>query len=106
SIGQVLPDAPTATLLADYAGRDTAADRALEALYFQYGRYLLLASSRADSPLPANLQGLWNGSITPPWDADYHLNINLQMNYCLADPLNLSDSFDPFARFVDALRPP
>lgn len=105
-LGQALPDAPTGALLARYAGANTATDKALEALYFQYGRYLLLSSSREDSPLPANLQGLWNNSTTPPWDSDYHLNINLQMNYWLADPLGLSESFAPFTRFVDDLRAP
>ncbi|WP_404935401.1 glycosyl hydrolase family 95 catalytic domain-containing protein [Mitsuaria sp. TWR114] len=54
-------------------------DPELEALHAQYGRYLLIASSR-DS-LPANLQGLWNDSLTPPWSSDYHTNINVQMNY-------------------------
>jgi alpha-L-fucosidase 2 len=56
--------------------RDGASDPALDALYFQFGRYLLIASSRPGD-LPANLQGLWNDSLHPPWDSDYHLNINL-----------------------------
>ena len=74
-------------------------DRDLEALLFQYGRYLLIASSRAGS-LPANLQGLWNNSNTPPWNGDYHLNINLQMNYWPADLANLSECFAPLARWT------
>jgi alpha-L-fucosidase 2 len=60
-------------------------DRGLEALLFQYGRYLLIASSRSGG-MPANLQGLWNNSNRPPWNGDYHLNINLQMNYWLSLP--------------------
>ena len=105
-IGQGRPDRPTGDLIAAYRGTASAADRGVEALYFQFARYLMLSASRADSPLPANLQGLWNASIDPPWQADYHLNINLQMNYWLADPLNLGESIDPLVRFTDALRAP
>ncbi|HEY8878497.1 MAG TPA: glycoside hydrolase N-terminal domain-containing protein, partial [Roseateles sp.] len=78
-------------------------DPELEALYFQFGRYLLVASSR-DS-LPANLQGLWNDSLTPPWNADYHSNINLQMNYWPAEPTNLAEAARPLHRFVQRLIP-
>ena len=66
-------------------------DVGLEALYFQFGRYLLIASSRPGG-LPANLQGLWNDSMSPPWDSDYHLNINLQMNYWPAEVTNLAET--------------
>ncbi len=103
-IGQKMPDVPTDVLLAGY-GKDPAADRALEALFFQYGRYLLISSSRSGS-LPANLQGVWNNSITPPWNADYHVNINLQMNYWPADPTNLPETEGPFLDFVDSLVAP
>ncbi|MFZ2988876.1 glycoside hydrolase family 95 protein, partial [Ideonella sp.] len=78
-------------------------DRELEALHFQYGRYLLIASSR-DS-LPANLQGLWNHSLTPPWNADYHTNINLQMNYWPAEPANLAELARPLHRFISSQIP-
>jgi len=78
-------------------------DPELEALYFQFGRYLLVSSSR-DS-LPANLQGLWNDSLTPPWNADYHSNINLQMNYWPAEPTNLAEAARPFHQFVQRLIP-
>jgi len=78
-------------------------DPELEALYFQYGRYLLISSSR-DS-LPANLQGLWNDSLTPPWNADYHSNINLQMNYWPAEVTNLAEAARPLHRFVQRLIP-
>jgi len=61
------------------------ADSALTTLYFQYGRYLLMSSSRRPGRLPANLQGIWNEAMWAPWEADYHLNINLQMNYWPAD---------------------
>jgi alpha-L-fucosidase 2 len=104
-IGQRLPALPTDQLLAGYTGGITPADRALEALYFQYGRYLLIASSRAGS-LPANLQGVWNNTTNPPWSADYHVNINLQMNYWLAEVTNLAETTAPYDRFVEALRAP
>ena len=101
-IGQKMPDEPTDVLLSHYTDGASAADRALEGLFFQYGRYLLISSSRAGT-LPANLQGVWNHSATPPWEADYHVNINLQMNYWLADPTNISEAGIPFYDFVDAL---
>ncbi|MFA9216975.1 MAG: glycoside hydrolase N-terminal domain-containing protein, partial [Sphingomonadaceae bacterium] len=72
-------------------------DPGLEAQFFQYGRYLLISSSR-DS-LPANLQGLWNNSLTPPWNSDYHTNINIQMNYWPAEPANLAPLVQPFFGF-------
>ncbi|MFJ7199256.1 MULTISPECIES: glycosyl hydrolase family 95 catalytic domain-containing protein [unclassified Streptomyces] len=104
-IGQELPDLPTDRLLAAYTGGTSPADRALEALFFQYGRYLLIASSRAGS-LPANLQGVWNNSTTPPWSADYHSNINLQMNYWLAEVTNLAETTAPYDRYIEAMRAP
>ncbi|MGW0827264.1 glycoside hydrolase family 95 protein [Streptomyces sp. NPDC002845] len=104
-LGGETPDLPTDRLLAAYTGGTTAADRALEALFFQYGRYLLIASSRPGS-LPANLQGVWNHSTRPPWSADYHVNINLQMNYWPAEAANLAETTAPYDRFVEALRAP
>ena len=77
-------------------------DPGLETLLFQYGRYLLIASSRPGTN-PANLQGLWNQHIVAPWNADYHLNINLQMNYWLADVTNLSELNSPLFEYVDKL---
>ncbi|NGO76572.1 glycoside hydrolase family 95 protein [Streptomyces sp. YC504] len=100
-----LPEVPTNQLLTQYTGGASAADRALETLFFQYGRYLLIASSRPGS-LPANLQGVWNHSTTPPWSADYHVNINLQMNYWPAEAANLAETTAPYDRFVQALVPP
>jgi alpha-L-fucosidase 2 len=78
----------------------TAADPALDALYFQYGRHLLISSSRADSLLPANLQGIWAEEIKPPWNADFHSNINLQMNYWAACPTNLAECHLPLMRLL------
>jgi alpha-L-fucosidase 2 len=70
-------------------------DPDLEELFFQYGRYLLISSSRPGS-LPANLQGIWNNSNKPPWRSDYHSNINVQMNYWPAEVTNLSECHIPF----------
>ena len=81
------------------------ADTGLDALYFQFGRYLLIASSRPGG-LPANLQGLWNDSMFPPWDSDYHLNINLQMNYWPAEVTNLAELHRPLFDYLESLRAP
>jgi alpha-L-fucosidase 2 len=76
--------------------RDTAGDDGeLEALLFQYGRYLLISCSRPGG-LPANLQGLWNDSNVPAWASDYHANINVQMNYWPAEATNLAECHLPF----------
>ncbi|MFC4590793.1 glycoside hydrolase family 95 protein [Sphaerisporangium corydalis] len=99
------PSLPTDQALAAY-GRGGPGDRALETLLFAYGRYLLIASSRSGSPLPANLQGLWNDSPAPPWDGDWHTNINVQMNYWPAEVTGLSECVPPLLRFVDGLRAP
>ncbi len=96
---------PTDRLRAGYGGGNAGADRALEQLYFNYGRYLLIASSRGGS-LPANLQGVWNDKATPPWNADYHVNINLQMNYWPAEVANLAETAEPLFDFVEHLVPP
>ena len=84
--------------------RDGAKDPALAVLYFQFGRYLLICSSRPGN-LPANLQGLWNEHINAPWHADYHININIQMNYWPAEVTNLSECHEPFFDFVEGLVP-
>lgn len=86
--------------------KEGAEDKQLAALYFQYGRYLLLSSSRAPGVLPANLQGIWNEFYDAPWQSDYHTNINLQMNYWHADVANLSETVRPYVDFVDQLRVP
>jgi len=78
-------------------------DPGLEAMFFQFGRYLLLSSSR--DILPANLQGLWNDSNSPGWGSDYHTNINIEMNYWLAEPANLGECTAPLFNFVQAMIP-
>ena len=83
-----------------------ADDPALIALYFQYGRYLLMGSSRTPGILPANLQGIWNGHFQAPWHSDYHTNINLQMNYWPAEICNLSETAIPLVNIVDKWREP
>ncbi|WP_343517586.1 glycoside hydrolase family 95 protein [Sphingomonas sp.] len=77
-------------------------DPALAALYFQYGRYLLIASSPPGAQ-PANLQGKWNDSNQPPWGSKYTININAEMNYWPADSANLPECFEPFVRMVEEL---
>ncbi|MFC0107137.1 glycosyl hydrolase family 95 catalytic domain-containing protein [Kibdelosporangium aridum] len=106
-VGQNVPDMPTDELLRAYRGTalPPEARKALEVMHFQYGRYLLIASSRAGS-LPANLQGVWNNSTSPPWSADYHVNINLQMNYWPAETTNLSETTEPFFDYVDSMVAP
>ncbi|MBR3816759.1 MAG: glycoside hydrolase family 95 protein [Clostridia bacterium] len=79
--------------------------RNLLTLLFQYGRYLLIASSR-DGSLPANLQGIWNAKNNPPWCCDYHFNINVQMNYWAAYAANLAETAVPFIDFVNSLKKP
>ncbi|WP_049869223.1 glycoside hydrolase family 95 protein [Paenibacillus sp. D9] len=83
--------------------REGASDPGLVRLFFLYGRYLLLSSSRPGS-LPANLQGIWNESFTPPWESDFHLNINLQMNYWPAEVCNLAETHEPVFDLLDRLR--
>lgn len=79
--------------------------QALEELFFQYGRYLLISSSRyCPDALPANLQGVWNAVDNPPWNSDYHLNVNLQMNYWPAYVTNLLETVFPVINYVDDLR--
>ena len=76
----------------------------LEQVYFQYGRYLLISSSRKNG-LPANLQGIWAEGLAPPWSADYHTNINVQMNYWLAEQTNLADCHWPVIEYTKSLVP-
>ncbi len=78
-------------------------DEALAALYFQYGRYLLISSSRPGC-LPANLQGIWNAEIKPPWFCGFHFDINFQMNYWPAEVCNLSECHQPYFDLLEKLR--
>ena len=101
-LGADVDTSTTDDLLKNYKPQE---GQALEELFFQYGRYLLISSSR-DCPdaLPANLQGVWNGVDNPPWNSDYHLNINLQMNYWPAYVTNLLETAFPVINYIDDLR--
>ena len=101
-LGAEIDASTTDDLLKNYKPQE---GQALEELFFQYGRYLLISSSR-DCPdaLPANLQGVWNGVDNPPWNSDYHLNINLQMNYWPAYVTNLLETAFPVINYIDDLR--
>lgn len=94
---------PTNERLADY--RKGTKDAGLETLYYQYGRYLLIASSRPGN-LPANLQGMWHNNVDGPWRVDYHNNINLQMNYWPALSTNLTECTEPLTDFIRLLEKP
>jgi alpha-L-fucosidase 2 len=88
----------TDKLVSMYGGRDPE----LVVLMFQYGRYLLISSSRPGSQ-PANLQGIWNESVTPPWSSNYTVNINTEMNYWPAEVTNLAECHEPLLRFIGEL---
>lgn len=94
---------PTYQRLANY--RKGQPDFRLEELYYQFGRYLLIASSRPGN-LPANLQGIWHNNLDGPWRVDYHNNINIQMNYWPAGPTNLSECTWPLIDFIRGLVKP
>lgn len=83
-----------------------AFDPGLVALYYQYGRYLLMGSSRKPGRLPANLQGIWNKEYTAKWNSDFHTNINLQMNYWPAESGNLPETSEVLAGFMKKLMVP
>ena len=96
-------DIPTPQRLKSY--RKGQADYYLETLYYQFGRYLLIASSRPGN-LPANLQGIWANQVDGPWHVDYHNNINLQMNYWPACSTGLSECVEPLIDFIRTLQKP
>ncbi|REE00152.1 glycoside hydrolase family 95 protein [Marinoscillum furvescens] len=101
--------------LSDSVGNDLPTDQRLENvkagnvdnylthLQYQYGRYLLISSSRPGT-LPANLQGIWATGFKPPWNSDYHININIQMNYWMAEMTNLAELHKPFLEYIGDLR--
>lgn len=97
-----IPSQTTLALLQSYNTANTVADRYLETLYFQFGRYLLISCSRTPS-VPANLQGLWNPHLYAPWRGNYTLNINLEENYWPAFVANLTEMAMPLDGFVAAL---
>ncbi len=94
---------PTNLRLANY--RKGQADYRLEELYYQYGRYLLIACSRPGN-MPANLQGMWHNNLNGPWRVDYHNNINIQMNYWPACSTNLGECTQPLVDFIRSLVKP
>lgn len=90
-------DLPTDERIKNFAASN---DTDLAALYFQYGRYLLISSSRPGTQ-PANLQGIWNDWMSPPWGSKYTININTEMNYWPAEPTNLSEMVEPLVALVE-----
>ncbi|WP_066370597.1 glycosyl hydrolase family 95 catalytic domain-containing protein [Herbidospora mongoliensis] len=92
-------DQPTDVRIAQH---NSVTDPQFSVLLFQYGRYLLISSSRPGSQ-PANLQGIWNDSLTPAWDSKYTINANLPMNYWPADTTNLAECYEPVFRMVSDL---
>lgn len=103
NIGQSELTQPTDALLKGYARGKNKPE--IESTLFDYGRYLLISSSRGGS-LPANLQGVWNSINNPMWNSDYHLNINLQMNYFPAMSASLAETMPPLLDFAEGLRKP
>jgi alpha-L-fucosidase 2 len=97
SLAESAPPSTTDLLLTD-----SPTDPSMAALLFQYGRYLLLASSR-NGGLPANLQGIWNGDQRPVWSSNYTLNINVEMNYWAAEVANLAECQEPYFEWIKAL---
>ncbi|MFN8241994.1 MAG: glycoside hydrolase family 95 protein [Bacteroidales bacterium] len=96
----IAPDLPIDRRLKNYT--DSVADFDLESLYFQFGRYLLISSSRPGG-IPANLQGIWNPHMRPPWSSNYTANINAEMNYWPAEVTNLSECHEPLLDFIGKL---
>ncbi len=98
-LGPAPHDVPTDERIAGFAQHQ---DPSLVALVFQYGRYLLMASSRPGTQ-PANLQGIWNEHVRPPWSSNWTLNINSEMNYWPAETCNLAECHEPMLRFISEL---
>ncbi len=99
TLGSRTTSQPTDQRLKTFASNP---DPSLLALYFQYGRYLLISSSRPGSQ-PANLQGIWNNQVTPPWSSNWTSNINVQMNYWPAETCNLSECAEPLFDWINDL---
>lgn len=91
---------PTSQRLKQFAAAPN--DNGLLELYYQYGRYLMIASSRPGG-LPANLQGIWNHRVQPPWGSNYTTNINTEMNYWMTETANLPECFTPLSDFIRRL---
>ncbi|HFI0635283.1 TPA: glycoside hydrolase N-terminal domain-containing protein [Streptococcus suis] len=93
---------PTNQLLSNYS---PSTGQELEELFFQFGRYLMITSSRdGKNALPANLQGVWNAVDNPPWNSDYHLNVNLQMNYWPVYSTNMAETAIPLIKYINDMR--
>ena len=117
NLGQTVSTKPTDELLSAYKA-ETATDaerRQLEVMLFQYGRFMTIESSRETTTdengyvretLPSNLQGLWVGANNSPWHSDYHMNVNLQMNYWPTYSTNMAECAEPLIDYIDALREP
>jgi alpha-L-fucosidase 2 len=104
-----LGTAPNASLPTDERLRKFSAgesDPSLVALFYQFGRYLLISSSRPENPLPSNSQGIWGDGLSLPWGCDYKSNINFQMNYWPAETANLSECHLPMLRAIEGLAAP
>ena len=106
-LGQVKSDRPTNQMLTAYNNGSLPEEqrRMLEVVLHQYGRYMTIASSRGDT-LPSNLQGIWAGGNRSPWHADYHTNVNLQMNYWPTYSGNLAECAIPLINYIDSMREP
>lgn len=100
-LAATVPDLPTDERLKRVQAGET--DLALETLYFQFGRYLLMASSRPGT-MAANLQGIWNDKLAPSWDSKFTININTEMNYWPAEVANLSELHEPLFDLIDNAR--
>lgn len=100
-----LPEGPNAKLPTPVRVRmnENTPDPSLAALYFQFGRHLIVSGSRPDSQLPNNLQGIWADEYSTAWRGDFHTNINLQMNYWAAESANLADCHEPLFRFLEGM---
>ncbi|MBR6771246.1 MAG: glycoside hydrolase N-terminal domain-containing protein, partial [Lachnospiraceae bacterium] len=106
-LGQVKSDRPTNEMLTAYNNGTLPEEqrRMLEVVLHQYGRYMTIASSRGDT-LPSNLQGIWAGGNCSPWHSDYHINVNLQMNYWPTYSGNLAECALPLINYIDSMREP
>ena len=101
NVDPTLEQMPVSERLARLTDDPTAHDTGLVSLYWQFGKYLLVASSCPDAWLPANLQGVWATGLVSPWHSDYHTNINLQMNYWHAEQAGLGDCATPLFRYMN-----
>lgn len=100
--GAETPTIPLDEMLSQLKNNDRQNLNALTVLLFQYAKYLMISSSY-DCTMPANLQGIWNGSYTPPWECKYTININTEMNYWMAEPCGLSECHEPLFRLIERL---